>query len=252
MDSTAYGTVSGTASSVPKPDSHWALFLDIDGTLLDIAISPDAVGWPPLLTPLLARCASWLDGALALVSGRPLAQIDRLMAPLVLPCAGEHGAVIRLAGGAVEHAGAALAVPQAWTERLRVATRDWTGVLVEEKSYGVAVHFRKAPARDGEIRALVDGVVSENAEDFEALPASMAVEIRNRRLTKAEPVMRFMAQPPFRDRVPVFIGDDVTDQDGFRAALGMGGIALDVHQAFAGKPSEVLRWLDAGVPTKGH
>ena len=232
----------------PAPCPDWALFLDIDGTLLDIAPSPDAVTVPPSLPPLLARCAAWLDGALALVSGRSLAQIDRLMAPLLLPCAGEHGAVMRLPDGRIEQAGEAFAVPRAWKEQLRAAAHDWDGVLIEDKPHSAAVHFRKAPGREKDVYALADRIVAEDPRHFEVLPASMGIEIRNRRLTKAEPVIRFMAQPPFQGRVPVFIGDDVTDQDGFRAALGMGGIALDVHQAFAGKPSEVLRWLDAAMP----
>ena len=236
-------TLSSPDAALPKPRPDWALFLDIDGTLLDIAARPDEVAVPDTLAPTLARVKSWLGGALAIASGRTLAEIDRLMAPLRLASLSEHGAVIRGPDGAIDSAGADRIVPRAWKARLREATQGWTGVLVEEKSYGVAVHFRLAPHREREIRDLVEGLVSADAKAFEVLPAHMAFEIRHRGLTKAAVVDRFMAQPPFAGRVPVFVGDDVTDEDGFRAATAMGGLALNVNETFGGRPSEVRRWL---------
>jgi trehalose 6-phosphate phosphatase len=236
---------------MPELHSGCALFLDIDGTLLEIAASPDAVVVPPFLAALLGRVSSWLGGALAVVSGRPLAQIDSLLAPLVLCAAGEHGAVLRLPDGTIEAAGAAQAMPPAWRTKLMDAARHWPGVLVEPKPHSVAVHFRNAPMREDAVRQLVENIVADNPADFEVLPAAMAFEIRNRNFTKAGPVIRLMSQAPFAGRIPVFIGDDVTDHDGFRAALSLGGMAVDVHQAFGGKPSGVLRWLDASVPGRG-
>jgi trehalose 6-phosphate phosphatase len=233
--------------AAPRPQPDWALFLDIDGTLLDIAMSPNSVVVPDSLVPLLARTRAWLDGALAIVSGRPLDQIDQLMAPLILPCAAEHGAILRMTDSIVESS-AASAMPSSWATRLLSATKDWEGIFVEKKDRGLAVHFRKCPSREDDVRKLVENVVGENPQEFEILPASKAFEIRRRGLTKGKAVQHFMSYPPFTGRVPVFIGDDVTDQDGFRAAEAMGGIALDVHIAFAGKPSEVLRWLESGVP----
>jgi len=229
------------AAPAPRPD--WALFLDIDGTLLDLAPRPDAVEVPVNLAATLADAASWLGGALAIVSGRTIAEIDQLMAPLCLPCVGEHGAVIRHPGGAVDRAGPDRAVPPAWKASLHAATKPWPGVLVEEKTYGVAVHFRQAPGREGEIRDLVEGLVSRDGTEFEVLPASMAFEIRHRALTKAIAVDAFMAGPPFAGRIPVFVGDDVTDEDGFRAARAMGGLGLNVKNSFGGQPSVVRRWL---------
>jgi trehalose 6-phosphate phosphatase len=234
--------------AVPAPHSNWALFLDIDGTLLDIAISPEAVVVPDNLVPLLRRAVSWLDGAVAVVSGRPLVQIDRLTAPLVLPCAGEHGACLRMPWGAIETASPEDVMPESWVTRLRDGVRGHSGIIVEEKSRGVAVHFRKAPEREQAVRQLVETLVAEEPETFEVLPASMAFEIRNRKLTKGLAVLRLMANPPFAGRIPVFIGDDVTDEDGFRAARALGGVGLNVHEFFGGLPSNVLRWLDASVP----
>lgn len=237
-------------SVAPIPERDWALFLDIDGTLLDIAKSPDAVVVPDILVPLLGRTSRWLDGALALVSGRPLAQIDALMAPLRLPCAGEHGAILRLPDGTIETTNEQDAIPESWRTALQEATAKWKGVIVESKPFGTAVHFRLAPERKREVHDLVAHIVSENARDFEVLEARKAFEIRNRKFSKARPVTRLMSLAPFAGRVPVFIGDDVTDHDGFRAALSMGGIALDVHQMFEGKPSNVLAWLDEHVPAR--
>ncbi len=237
--------------AAPTPRTDWALFLDIDGTLLDLAPRPDAVEVPANLAATLADAGSRLGGALAIVSGRTLAEIDQLMAPLRLPCVGEHGAVIRRPDGATDRAGADHRVPSAWKTSLHAATRYWPGVLVEEKTYGVAVHFRQAPSREREIRDLTEALVAQDATGFEVLPASMAFEIRHRALTKAIAVETFMALPPFAGRVPVFIGDDVTDEDGFRAARAMGGLGLNVKQSFGGRPCEVRRWLQcfADLPT---
>lgn len=236
-----------SGASAPRLRQDCALFLDIDGTLLDIAISPDAVIVPPTLASLLARTSAWLDGALALVSGRPLAEIDALMAPLVLTCAGEHGAIVRLPDNTIEMSDGTGSIPGSWREKLETVTDAWSGVLVEQKNCGIAVHFRMAPERENELRALVDSIVGEKPDDFEVLPAAMAFEIRNRKHNKGEAVRRLMSVAPFAGRVPMFVGDDVTDRDGFHAAERLGGLALDVHEAFSGKPSEVLRWLDASI-----
>ena len=229
-------------------DRGCALFLDIDGTLLDIAISPDAVVVPDFLAPLLARASAWLGGALAIVSGRPLAQVDALMAPLVLASAGEHGAVLRMPDGTIERAAREDSIPAAWRNVLLDAVKEWPGVLVEPKSHGVAVHFRKAPEREIDVRDLVANIVARRPHDFEVLPAAKAFEIRSRKFNKATPVLRLMTVAPFAGRVPVFVGDDITDHDGFRAAESLGGSGLDVHEVFAGKPAEVLRWLEASLP----
>jgi trehalose 6-phosphate phosphatase len=228
----------------PEPRPVWALFLDADGTLFDIAGSPDAVEVPHTLVATLATAGAWLGGALAIVSGRPIAQIDNLLAPLRLPCAGEHGAVIRVADGRILRAGADCAVPAAWKRQLRQGAQAWSGVVVEDKPYGLAVHFRNAPRREPDIRALVESVLAEHANEFEILPARMALEIRHRLLNKAAAVQQLLRFPPFSGRVPVFVGDDVTDEDGFRAVTERGGLALRVDDVFHGRPSEVRRWLE--------
>jgi len=233
-----------TAVHAPAPNPDWALFLDIDGTLLDIASTPDAVHVPESLTRTLVRASAWLGGALAVVSGRPFSQIDRLFAPLHLPGGAGHGASIRMPNGKIESASASLAVPSHWRTLLHNAVKQWPGVVVEDKAHCVAVHYRSAPEYKAEVEELVTRLAAQDPTSFEALPARMAFEIRNRTLTKALVVRGFMRHAPFKGRIPVFVGDDVTDHDGFRAVEEKGGIALDVGVAFGGQPAAVRKWLE--------
>jgi trehalose 6-phosphate phosphatase len=228
----------------PELRDDWALFLDIDGTMLDIAQKPGAVTVPPDLPNVLNAVSRRLSGALAIVTGRPLADIDRLLSPLTLPSAAEHGAIIRHSDGTVDEPDESFSVPRVWRERIREAARDWPGVLVQDKRFGLAIHYRLAPEREEEITALVRNVVAEDPH-FEAMPARMAFELRHRDLHKGEGLQALMRHQPFTGRVPVFVGDDVTDEDGFRAARAMGGLGLHVNEVFGGQPANVRRWLRA-------
>lgn len=243
MQPMAFVTSPRRAAHAPAPDTHWALFLDIDGTLLDIAPTPDDVHVPDTLTHTLLQASTWLGGALAVVSGRPFSQIDRLLSPLRLPGGAGHGASIRLPNGKMESASDALALPSAWRTLLNNAVQLWPGVAVEDKHHCMAVHYRMAPEHKGEIEELVMSLAARDKENFEVLPARMAFEIRNRALTKAVVVRSLMAHVPFKGRIPVFVGDDVTDEDGFRAVEEKGGIALNVAETFDGDPSAVREWL---------
>jgi trehalose 6-phosphate phosphatase len=238
--------------AAPNPKRNWALFLDIDGTLLDVAPRPDAVRVPATLAKVLAKTQAKLGGALAIASGRTLAEIDQLMSPLRLPCVAEHGAVIRFADGAVAVASADCAVPERWRIELHAAAQGWKGVLIEEKSYSLAVHYRQAPEREAEVCEAVQAVAAQDPSRFEVLTCRMAFEIRRRGLTKAAAVERFMPTPPFAGRMPVFVGDDVTDEDGFRAAIAQGGLGLRVDDAFAGEPARVRQWLETFSAAKTY
>lgn len=232
-----------TAAQAPVPQPDWALFLDIDGTLLDIAPRPEDVHVPKDLIQTLAQAGAWLGGALAIVSGRPFEQVDRLFAPLRLPGGAGHGSALRLPDGTTQWANDTYSVPDEWRRRLNAAVTRWPGVVVEEKAHSVAIHFRASPEHENEVRQLVEGLVARDPESFEAMPGRKAIEIRHRTLTKAVVVHSLMAHKPFKGRIPVFVGDDVTDQDGFRAVEEKGGIALHVAQAFGGRPSAVRAWL---------
>jgi trehalose 6-phosphate phosphatase len=228
----------------PEIERHWALFLDLDGTLLDIASAPERVVTPSPLIDALGRLWAALNGAVAVVSGRPLGEVDRLLEPLRLPGAGEHGAVIRLPSGALDEAPAAGKPPREWARQLKEATRGWEGILVEEKTYSVAIHYRLAPHREESVRRLALALVQSAPQRFELLAARKAFEVRPKGLSKARAVEVLMPMEPFRGRQAVFVGDDVTDDDGMASAVRLGGIGLRVNLAFGGKPGLVRDWLE--------
>jgi len=230
------------AFSAPAPRQDWALFLDIDGTLIDLAPTPESVVVPDTLAGSLTAARSWLGGALAIVSGRTLPKIDELMSYLKLPCAAEHGAVVRLPDGEIKIQGPCCAVPDTWRKQVLAATQNWLDVIVECKPYSIAIHFRRAPDRERDVLKLLEALIAGSSA-FEVLSARMAYEIRQRGVTKGAAVREFMKQAPFLGRAPVFVGDDVTDEDGFRAAREMGGLALHVNEVFGGAPSNVRQWL---------
>lgn len=244
MQGMAFLKPETSAVHAPAPNPNWALFLDIDGTLLDIAPTPDDVHVPQTLIHTLSRASAWLGGALAVVSGRPFVQIDKLFSPLRLPGGAGHGASLRLPDGETKRADETFAVPASWKTALREGVKQWSGVTVEDKPYGITIHYRAQPGREDDVKALVGRITAQDPESYEALPGRMASEIRHRSLTKAVIVQSLMDHTPFKGRIPVFVGDDVTDHDGFRAVEERNGIALEVGVAFDGKPAAVRAWLE--------
>ena len=226
---------------LPEPQAGWALFMDLDGTLLDIAAAPDRVVVPPDLIRDLAAASTALGGALAVVSGRMLSEIDALLSPLRLPAGGEHGAVLRLPDGRREEVDAR--VPSEWIDALIDAADNTAGILIERKIHSVVAHYRRAAHHEDFCRQLCLQLIAGREDTFEALQCKMAIEIRPRAITKARPVERLMKLEPFAGRRPVFVGDDVTDEDGFRAAIALGGEGHDVMLRFGGSPRLVRAWL---------
>ncbi|MCC7049338.1 MAG: trehalose-phosphatase [Alphaproteobacteria bacterium] len=229
---------------LPSPSDRWALFLDLDGTLLDLAARPDLVTAPPGLVAILRDIEAALAGALAIVSGRSLDQIDALLAPWRPVAAGEHGAYCRLISGQVESADPPL-IPMAWRNALAALGVRFQGVLVEQKASAIAVHYRLAPAAAPALRAIMHDLVCERGDAFVLSAADMAWEIRPRGIDKGMAVRRLMRDPPMAGRVPVFIGDDVTDEDGIRAAHALGGLGIQVGTSFAEGAAGVRAWLSA-------
>ncbi|MFG1358493.1 trehalose-phosphatase [Xanthobacter pseudotagetidis] len=208
------------------PGTH-ALFLDVDGTLIDIAPHPDAVRVPEGLVGLLGSLSTRFGGALALVSGRTVARLDALFAPLALPAAGVHGAEIRLdAGGPVTSA-----VPP-FPERLRQGLNDlarrFDGVFTEDKTCAVAVHYRAAPDAGPLLGAEIAALVEACGRGYGVLAGQMVFEVKPEEHDKGSAVAAFLTQPAFAGRTPVFVGDDVTDEAGFLAARAYGGAAVSV------------------------
>ncbi|CAA7611325.1 trehalose-phosphatase [Magnetospirillum sp. UT-4] len=207
----------------PPPARHWAWLLDIDGTLIDIAPTPSAIDMPVAVPQLLQALSDCHGGAVALVSGRALENIRALVAPFDPPAAGLHGLERRSADGTVT-------VPPPFPAladiRRRLApAQDWPGVLVEDKGLALAVHYRLAPEREGACRLLVEGIVADHP-DFAVLAGKMVLEVKPAGWDKGGAVRAFMAEAPFAGRMPVFVGDDVTDEAGFEAANALGGLSV--------------------------
>ncbi|HYV88235.1 MAG TPA: trehalose-phosphatase [Candidatus Polarisedimenticolia bacterium] len=227
-----------------------ALFLDVDGTLLDIAPTPATVRVPANLTRSLDAVAASLDGALALVSGRLIDDLDRLFRPLRLPSAGLHGAEIRRsARGDIEYLDCAPIAP-ALREAINGIVEAHRGVRLEDKGHALALHYRARPAAGPLLGQALRRLIAECGEGLSLLQGKMVLEVRDLRHSKASAVSAFMAVQPFAGRRPIFLGDDRTDEDGFTAVENKGGLALPVGRthdslrepAFA-SPSEVRDWL---------
>ncbi|MGG5819246.1 trehalose-phosphatase [Falsiroseomonas sp. HW251] len=225
--------------SAVTPDRA-ALFLDFDGTLVEIAPRPDAVLVPTGLPPLLRRLAERLDGALAIVSGRSLPDLEARL-PVPLPMAGDHGASLRPAPGAPVETLLLPHPPPAWREAAEALAAAHPGALVEAKPHGFVLHYRLAPQAAGAARALLDGLITDNGE-FVIMPARMAFEVKPAAVSKATAVAGLMARAPFMGRMPVFVGDDVTDEAGMQAARAAGGLGLRLQDAF-GNPAGLRDWL---------
>lgn len=222
-----------------------AVFFDIDGTLIDLAATPSGVTVPANLPGLLRRLAVLHGGALALISGRALADIDTMFG-LGIAVAAEHGAILRNAAGQIiksiteDTALIDLRIP------LRAAVAICPGVLLEEKRFGLAIHWRSAPGFAASLTSL--------AKELTALhpglllqPAHQALEIRVRGTDKADALEIFLSAPPFAGRLPVFVGDDLTDESAIARATALGGRGLHVGRDFTGGPAAVRDWLEAGL-----
>jgi trehalose 6-phosphate phosphatase len=229
--------------NLPALHAGNALFLDVDGTLIDLAATPDDVVVPPALPARLRFLAAQLDGALAILSGRKLADIDRLLGP-GLPCAAEHGMILRDASGVVTPLVQRPAHYDHWLKIFHRYAEAMPGILVEEKDFSLVLHYRRAPAHEDELRSLAERLVAE-CDDAVLLPAHCAFELKPRGGNKAQALSRFMATPPFRGRTPVFIGDDVTDEPAIAKANDMGGLGLHVARHFGGQTVAVREWLGA-------
>jgi len=218
-------------ASLPAPRLDWAFFLDVDGTLIEIAATPESVRVDAGLTAMLAALFEKTGNAVALLSGRRIADLDRLFWPLRLPAAGIHGLERRRADGAVERA------ETASLDALRAPLAEFAErhpqVLVEDKGPAIALHYRNAPEAAAAAHALAGALVGASSSGIAVVPGKMVLEFRplaaaGRHVDKGTALACFMAEAPFRSRRPFFAGDDVTDEDGFRVVRRLGGIALRI------------------------
>jgi trehalose 6-phosphate phosphatase len=217
-------------SLVPPLDPLSALFLDVDGTLLEIAPRPELVQVPEGLPTLMIRLSAEREGALALISGRPLAQLDQLFQPWQGAAAGLHGLERRRADGILDcvfDGDSAVAI-ESLRPKLAALAADGTGLTLEDKGGTLALHYRAAPQREPEIHAVVEALHRETASVLRLITGKMVVEFQPRSADKGRALAAFLAEPPFLGRRPVFVGDDTTDEDGFAEIRRHGGIAVRV------------------------
>jgi trehalose 6-phosphate phosphatase len=212
-----------------------ALLFDVDGTLIDIGPSPFEVDVPEKLRTALMRLSDLTGGALALVSGRPIRDLDTLFAPLKLPAIGGHGAETRLHRDETPRRIADL--PPSLREYLVSAVTPDPRLAYEDKGYSVALHFRKAPEHEAHLRAHVDkGLAIYPKEKIEVLPGKAMLEVKRPGVTKGAAVRALMTKTPFGGRKPVFVGDDVTDESVFAVMPELGGESFSVSRPFDGVP----------------
>lgn len=210
-----------------------ALLLDVDGTLIDIGPSPNEVHVADDLPDSLVRLSLATSGALALVSGRPIADLDALFAPLKLPAVGGHGAELRVRSG--DAASSVLPLSPDLRRHLAAAATPGSGIIVEDKGYSLALHYRQAPQHEDRLRSLIAaGRAAYSDEATEVLPGKAMLEVMRPNVSKGAGVRELMRRPPFAGRVPVFIGDDVTDESVFAVLGELGGKGFSVGRHFAG------------------
>ncbi len=231
-----------------------ALFLDIDGTLLDIASAPKRVVVPPSFVTLLGAVHDAFGGALAIVTGRNIATADELLAPLRLPASGVHGCELRIGAGEI----VTLPAPDVCTAlmpQLRELGRSLPGVLIEPKGLGVAIHYRLQPLLAAEIKARLLDLVKALPFAAQLIAGRLVYEILPAGPSKATGVEALLKNQPFSGRQPVMIGDDRGDIPAFDFVTKKGGIALKVggehfsaEEAHFNDPGSVRSWLETFVP----
>jgi trehalose 6-phosphate phosphatase len=227
-----------------------AILLDIDGTLLDLAPTPREVWVPPGLAETLSRLHDRTSGALALVSGRSLNDIDLIFAPEQFPAVGGHGAEMRISADSEAVAVHAPPMDKELKRRLAAIAKLSPGILLEDKGYSLALHYRLAPHAEKAIYEAVSLIRADlpNAP-IEVLPGKCVCEIKQSGFDKATGVRELMTHAPFRGRRPVFIGDDVTDESVFAMMPDLGGLAFSVGRRAQGvtdyfdEPRDVRAWL---------
>ena len=216
------------AGALPPLRPDWAFFLDIDGTLLDIAPTPKSVHTLKADCKLVAALYDKAGGALALVSGRSLAMIDELFAPLRLPAAGQHGVERRDARGRVHRPRVSDDVLGRAADTIRAFAERHAGLVFENKGYSMALHYRLAPHLAGAAHAVVREAARALGDGVEVQRGKMVAELKPTGHDKGRAIGAFMREKPFAGRVPVFLGDDLTDEHGFRVVQELGGHAVKV------------------------
>ena len=239
-----------TAPQPPLLARGDALFIDFDGTLVEIAATPDRIEVAAGLPALLQRIAIRLDGALAVISGRPLADLTRRLAGYNGATAGNHGLERRSANGVVHRPHADPTLELVWPVIRQFAALT-PGVTIEDKGLAIAIHYRGRPELAETCQRLAERAVLLSENQLTMLTGKMVIELRPRGTDKGHAAQAFLAEPEFRGKRPVFVGDDWTDEAGFAVANRLDGIAIHVGDGESiaryrlDSVAAVIRWLEA-------
>lgn len=243
------GTLRANVERLVAADEPVALYLDVDGTLLDVALTPSTVHIPPGLPELLDALSQRLSGAVAIVTGRPLGEADHLLSPARLVAAGVHGAQMRLSvSGEIESL--APSFDPFLHADIKKIVQDLPGIVFEDKGNGVALHYRLAPERQPALLLMLENLLPKYPNQFAICGGRKVIEILPLGFSKGRALRKLATLPAFANRVPVMIGDDIADVDAFQAAEDLGGFGLKVagehfskEEATFQGPADVLSWL---------
>jgi trehalose 6-phosphate phosphatase len=239
------------APSLPADFKQIAILLDVDGTILDLAATPRDVFVPDSLRETLEQLWERTGGAVAFVSGRPVGELDLIFSPLQLPAIGGHGAELRTVAAAIPQAPRLPPLDPRIKRQFAEIAEAGPGIILEDKGYALALHYRLAPEKEGLVREAAARICAGlHASSIELLPGKLVMEVKQAGFSKATAVRELMTYPPFAERRPIFIGDDVTDLGVFDILRDFNGIGVSVGQKLPGvdgyfeRPADVRRWLD--------
>jgi len=241
------------SASPPPLRPEWAFFLDLDGTLFEIRATPQAVRRAPEEVELVRRLQEASGGAVALISGRAIAKVDDLFAPLRLAAAGQHGAERRDARGVVTRADLPAREFDLAERAIRAFAARHEGLLFEQKGLSMALHYRLAPHLAEAAHAAVREAAAALGGAVEVQGGKMVAELKPSGYDKGSAIGEFMREPPFAGRVPLFIGDDATDEHGFEVVNRLGGHSVKVGEGPSAArwrlaaPAAVRAWLTEGL-----
>jgi trehalose 6-phosphate phosphatase len=230
--------------------SETAFFFDFDGTLAELASAPGLVVVEPRVGTLLAELSRLSGGAVAIVSGRAVDDLDRMLGALRLPTAGLHGAERRDSNGDMLRVGFGDERLLTMERVLEQVVSDNPGMLLEIKGAALALHYRNAPTREAAARAAAEQQVERFADGYVLQPGKMVFEIKPKNVDKGRAIAAFLDEPPFAGRRPVFAGDDLTDEKGFAVVNQRQGVAIKVGSGDTIAPcrvdsvTDMLAWLE--------
>jgi trehalose 6-phosphate phosphatase len=243
--------MSKSIPPLPAPLSRFAILLDVDGTILDLAPTPREVFVSHALRDTLARLWERTEGGIAFVSGRPVSELDLIFSPLQLPAIGGHGAELRRIAGAAPEAPRLRPLDPGLKRQFAAIAEAGPGIILEDKGYSLALHYRLAPDKEPLVRAAAAKICAGVKDgSIELLPGKLVLEIKQAGVSKATAVRELMTYAPFSDRRPIFIGDDVTDLGVFDVLPDFDGIGISVGRDVPGiaacvdEPADVRRWLE--------